>query len=1003
MRNRSRFLFVADSLEERLALVSTLFSSGVLTLSATQFGERIVLSTSTPFDNKLYLAAGGQATAIQVPGGAGSNNTLLMSQVSVIKIVGSGGNDDLQVNGNNYAGKTIEVRGGDGNDQISVSANTTAKLYGDAGDDWIFSGSGNDNLQGGAGKDVISAGGGNDDIDAGDGDDTCYGGSGNDKLTGGIGADQLFGEDGDDTLDGNDGNDLLYGGPGSDTIHGNAGDDDLDGCDRRHVSQGGATDDGANPDDFLYGDEGRDVVSDTGTGNDTLDGGAGRDFLYGGRGNDHLSGGDDNDDLHGETGDDVLDGGNGDDKYFMAAPYGMNQSADWGHDTVHETGGKPVNSGYDGGDGLILGSSRAITFDLYADRVAVTDGTNTVNVDNTLLEYFLGGPGNDTFNLHPGNAAYVLSGNDGQDTIDYHAYFSSVNVELGSRLIVEAGYAPYYVGRATNTRLITMFENAVGGTGDDVLRGTPLANILVGNMGNDRLYGLEGDDTLHGYQGNDLLDGGKGSDKYLFAGSNLGRDTLVENGVNVDHDLLDFSGFVSVDQTGVLLSLATGGLTRANPGNIEFVTKAGGFEEAIGSNYDDTILGGPGNDILRGGGGNDTLGGGGGTNVLEGGGGTNVLHESADANFTLRNGSLAYGIGSSTFSGISKVVLVDGRGSHKLDAATYSGAAEFHGGGGNDTFLLGTGATFIDGGTGNDTYVFAAAAAAQTVSIDEGDGGVDRLDFSALAADDPLAVDLAAPDGLVAAHRNRTVRIVGEPRAVIEQVIGGAGDDRLVGSGAANLIVGSAGDDQLTGAAGNDDLRGDVGDDTYLFADGWGSDKIADPDGAVAGGSLDFSAATLALKFAVASAAVTVTSGKNKLVAPNAFLDLRGGAADDLFLFADAAQLAAGAGRIHGSGGRNTLDYAAYTTSIVADLTARTATGTAHIDGIAHVFGGRADDLLTGDATDNTLKGNGGNDRLFGDLGSDTLDGGAGSDTADGGADADVDVAVGVESPTRIP
>lgn len=211
-RSTSPFLFVADSLEERLALVSSVFSSGTLSLSATQFGERIVLSTVTPFDNKLYLVSGGQSTAIQVPGGAGSNNTLLLSQVSVIKIVGSGGNDDLQVNGNNYAGKTIEVRGGDGNDQISVSANTTAKLYGDAGDDWIFSGSGNDVLQGGVGKDVISAGGGNDDIDAGDGDDTCYGGSGNDRLTGGAGNDQLFGEDGDDVIDGNDGNDMLYGG-----------------------------------------------------------------------------------------------------------------------------------------------------------------------------------------------------------------------------------------------------------------------------------------------------------------------------------------------------------------------------------------------------------------------------------------------------------------------------------------------------------------------------------------------------------------------------------------------------------------------------------------------------------------------------------------------------------------------------------------------------------------------------------------------------------------------
>jgi serralysin len=56
--------------------------------------------------------------------------------------------------------------------------------------------------------------------------------------------------------------------------------------------------------------------------------------------------------------------------------------------------------------------------------------------------------------------------------------------------------------------------------------------------------------------------------------------------------------------------------------------------------------------------------------------------------------------------------------------------------------------------------------------------------------------------------------------AVIENGIGGSGNDLVVGNGAANLLVGNAGDDGLTGAAGNDTLNGGLGNDTMIGGTG---------------------------------------------------------------------------------------------------------------------------------------------------------------------------------------
>ncbi|MBK4738005.1 calcium-binding protein, partial [Noviherbaspirillum pedocola] len=97
--------------------------------------------------------------------------------------------------------KAIAVTYGDSaNNAITGNNDSTNRIYGLAGDDY---------LNGGAYADLI---------DGGDGNDTLYGKAGDDTLIGGAGNDLIYGDDGNDSIDPGTGNDIVYGGDGADTI-----------------------------------------------------------------------------------------------------------------------------------------------------------------------------------------------------------------------------------------------------------------------------------------------------------------------------------------------------------------------------------------------------------------------------------------------------------------------------------------------------------------------------------------------------------------------------------------------------------------------------------------------------------------------------------------------------------------------------------------------------------------------------------------------------------------
>jgi hypothetical protein len=103
------------------------------------------------------------------------------------ELLGLAGNDSLDAT--TGAGNNI-LRGGDGNDELFALTND--QLFGDLGNDSLYSdGNGSNSLYGGDGNDSLFADR-NDSIFGDAGDDVIYGGIGANKLTGGTGKDIFY-------------------------------------------------------------------------------------------------------------------------------------------------------------------------------------------------------------------------------------------------------------------------------------------------------------------------------------------------------------------------------------------------------------------------------------------------------------------------------------------------------------------------------------------------------------------------------------------------------------------------------------------------------------------------------------------------------------------------------------------------------------------------------------------------------------------------------------------
>ncbi|MCE9578987.1 MAG: hypothetical protein K8W52_38035 [Deltaproteobacteria bacterium] len=321
----------------------------------------------------IAIALGGQTAtdALKIVGSAGADsyvfgaNGIAINTDAFLDITATGvettlasmtgGNDTVSGGGNAATGAAfptaLTIYGGDGDDT----------LRGGAGDDTYVGGNGNDTFAAGAsadGADVMNGGAGTDTADYGQrlaavtvtidgtgndgaaleadnvmGDvEAVKGGQGNDSLTGSANADTLSGGPGDDTLVGGLGDDTLNGDAGNDTFGEGAATSDAD------IMNGGAGIDtasyalrsnavnvslDASANDGETGELDK-VMTDVenvtgGAGNDTIVGSAGDNLLAGGAGDDAISGGAGDDRLRGDAGDDTLHGDAGNDRFDEGA------------------------------------------------------------------------------------------------------------------------------------------------------------------------------------------------------------------------------------------------------------------------------------------------------------------------------------------------------------------------------------------------------------------------------------------------------------------------------------------------------------------------------------------------------------------------------------------------------------------------------------------------------------------------------------------------------------
>lgn len=673
-------------------------------------------------------------------------------------------------------------------------------LEGGDGNDRLEGGLGNDSLLGGRGIDTLLGGAGADTIDGGDGYDGAWfegpsvsinlttgihggeaagdvflriegflGTAGDDSMVGDANAQDFYAAAGNDTLDGADGNDKLFGGAGDDVLYGGLGDDTLYG--------GGGNDEywgGGGFDLVSFADLVAPVFIDFAPGpfasvlnplklvsiediegtafGDQIWGRAGEaNYFRGGAGNDTIGGRGDGDVISGEQGDDVIVVAG-----FELSVNGDGGAALGGFDELRVGGTAGVfnwatNSFAVDGKGIV----QVVGFEMA--RGGAGGDVFTANWDNLA---FYGEAGNDT--LAGGAGENVLEGGAGADQLffgggfdhaDYRSDTTGVLVDL--RAFVSAH------GHAAGDTWLDQPEGLMGGSGNDSLGGSEIANRVLGRGGNDYVSAYGGDDTVDGGAGDDSLEGGFGAD--IVIGGD-GADRISDN-------------------QGILL-----------PPESE-------------DDAEDTLLGGAGNDTLvatggadrlEGGEDDDRLAGGTGADHLDGGAGHDVLADhtqEADASGALLSGGYA-----------------------PSDADTLLGGA------GHDLILVSGGGDLVDGGADIDSLLMdftgAMGALAFTTrpngaSFDMTLGGVvtatvRNIETLAITAGNGRDVMNASAASFYVVLDGGNDNDVVRGGASGDVLMGSSGNDRLFGNGGDDLLVGGAGRDTMVGGTGADLFRWDT-------------------------------------------------------------------------------------------------------------------------------------------------------------------------------------------------
>lgn len=592
--------------------------------------------------------------------------------------------------------------------------------------------------------------------------------------------------------------------------------------------------------------------------------------------------------------------------------------------------------GFDGDDRLLSASGN--------DKLFGGNGADTMIADGLGVTYMEGGAGRDAMFAGGGND--TAFGGEDSDSID--------GGDGNDMLYGENGID--FVSGGNGNDLI------VGGNGDDY---SGLGGGLYGGEGNDTMDGGEGLDLLNGDNGDDLISGGLGKD---FMDGGNGNDT-------VDYRFAVLGGSINLLLQKALID-----------GVEEFFYS---FENAYGSQGNDTITGSDIANRLWGENGHDILDGGLGADQLVGGTGDDTywvddagdtVTESVGAGVDVIQSAITLTLSANvenlTLLGFANI---NGTGNTLNNQIIGNGAANtLSGGNGNDTLKGGGGNDLIIGGLGTDAL--------------SGEGGIDTVDyrFSGVGGSVNLNSQQAQIDGVL------------ESITDFENAYGSQGNDVITGSVVANRLWGENGNDTLDGGLAADQMAGGLGNDSYVVEDvgdtvveeaNAGVDLIRSSITLTLGANLEnLTLLGLANINGMGNALNNVMTGNNAaniLSGESGDDTLNGGAGDDLITGG------LGADAMNGGDGIDTVDYRFSAVGGSINLINQLAL----IDGIQealvsfenaygsqgtdNITGSSAANLLWGESGNDTINGGGGDDQISGGLGKDVMDGGDGNDTID--------------------
>ena len=502
-------------------------------------------------------------------------------------------------------------------------------------------------------------------------------------------------------------------------------------------------------------------------------------------------------------------------------------------------------------------------------------------------------------------------------------------------------------------------SEALGGNGNDTLRGGSFADMLNGGNGND---------TFEGKGGTDQIVGGSGRNTYIFNGGGLGLDVISSASTAIDN--FDFSKMNSA----ITFDAAKTGNQVVAKSNLSIrLSRISLVNDIIGTKLNDTILGNRNNNKIDGGLGDDTLSGREGDDNLFGRGGNDTFNgglgndrmdgDNGDDKFifdgkeigrdqiigrnngkqTLDFSALEFGVSFDASKTTNQRINTENENYLKVsddkqvDDMTGTNLSDkligndlknrIRGLNGNDNIEGGEGADTLYGDDGYDTI--------------RGNGGAD------------LIYGGDQSDALYGGTGNN-------------RMYGQAGSDRLSGGADNDKLYGGNGDDKLDGLAGDDRLTGGGGSDSFVFGErAAGSDIIVDDSGRysffdfrpfTAGASLNLGKSTTQV---VSSGLLSVTI---ESLNSSWGTFMYGSNFDDNFVGSAKSDY------IYGYDGNDSLKGG---------------------DGGDIIYGGDGDDELLGFSGNDSLHGNNGNDVLKGGIGNDFLEGNQGDDQYYGGGDSD--------------